>query len=75
MQDAVTMKTHLLRYFVALAEERHFGRAAQRLSITQPPLSVALKTLELVLGAVLMERDAKQVTLTPAGEAFLQDAR
>ena len=75
MQDAVTMKTHLLRYFVALAEERHFGRAAQRLSITQPPLSVALKTLEQELGAVLMERDAKQVTLTPAGEAFLQEAR
>lgn len=75
MQDAVTMKTHLLRYFVALAEELHFGRAAQRLSITQPPLSMALKTLEKDLGVVLMERDAKRVTLTAAGEAFLAEAR
>lgn len=75
MQDAVYMKTHLLRYFVALAEERHFGRAAQRLSITQPPLSMALKALEQDLGVVLMERDAKRVTLTPAGEVFLAEAR
>lgn len=75
MQDAVTMKTHLLRYFVALAEEQHFGRAAQRLSITQPPLSLALKSLEQDLGVLLMERNAKSVTLTPAGEAFLVEAR
>ncbi|MDR2333358.1 MAG: LysR family transcriptional regulator [Burkholderiaceae bacterium] len=69
------MKTHLLRYFVVLAEERHFGRAAQRLCITQPPLSTALKTLEEDLGVVLVERDAKHVTLTPAGDAFLLEAR
>lgn len=75
MQDANYMKTHLLRYFVALAEELHFGRAAQRLSITQPPLSMALKTLEQELGVVLMERDAKHVQLTPAGDAFLVEAR
>lgn len=75
MQDAILMKTHLLRYFVALAEERHFGRAAKRLCITQPPLSVALKTLEEDLGAVLMQRDAKNVHLTAAGEAFLHEAR
>lgn len=75
MQDATIMKTHLLRYFVALAEERHFGRAAQRLSITQPPLSLALKSLEQDLGAVLMQRNAKNVSLTPAGEAFLVEAR
>jgi len=75
MQDTVIMKTHLLRYFVALAEERHFGRASQRLSITQPPLSLALKSLEQDLGVVLMERNAKNVTLTPAGEAFLVEAR
>ena len=75
MQDIAFMKTHLLRYFVVLAEERHFGRAAKRLFITQPPLSVALKTLEEDLGVVLLERDAKHVTLTPAGEAFLLEAR
>ncbi|QIL81945.1 LysR family transcriptional regulator [Diaphorobacter sp. HDW4A] len=69
------MKTHLLRYFVVLAEERHFGRAAQRLFITQPPLSTALKTLEEDLGVLLVERDAKHVRLTPAGEAFLLEAR
>lgn len=69
------MKTHLLRYFVVLAEELHFGRAASRLSITQPPLSVALKSLEQDLGVVLMVRDAKAVTLTAAGQAFLQEAR
>ncbi|QNN57757.1 LysR family transcriptional regulator [Diaphorobacter ruginosibacter] len=69
------MKTHLLRYFVVLAEERHFGRAAQRLCITQPPLSTALKTLEEDLGVVLVERDAKHVMLTPAGDAFLLEAR
>jgi len=75
MQDIAFMKTHLLRYFVVLAEERHFGRAAQRLCITQPPLSTALKTLEEDLGVVLVERDAKHVTLTPAGDAFLLEAR
>lgn len=75
MQDSVYMKTHLLRYFVALAEEQHFGKAAQRLSITQPPLSMALKTLESELGVALMERNAKHVHLTPAGEALLVEAR
>lgn len=75
MQDIGFMKTHLLRYFVVLAEERHFGRAAQRLFITQPPLSTALKSLEEDLGVLLVERDAKHVRLTPAGEAFLLEAR
>ena len=64
------MKLHYLRYFAALAEELHFGRAAQRLSITQPPLSSAIKGLERDLGTPLFLRDSKRVQLTPAGEAF-----
>lgn len=69
------MKTHLLRYFVVLAEERHFGRAAQKLSITQPPLSVAIKNLEQELGVALLERGANGFGLTEAGAAFLAEAR
>lgn len=69
------MKLHLLRYFVVLAEELHFGRAAQRLAITQPPLSSAIKALEDELGVRLLERNSKQVTLTPAGAAYLAHAR
>jgi DNA-binding transcriptional LysR family regulator len=64
-----------LRYFVATAEELHFGRAARRLSISQPPLSNTIRQLEEETGVRLLERDNKRVALTPAGEAFLADAR
>lgn len=64
-----------LRYFVTLAETRHFGRAAARLHLSQPPLSRQLATLEAALGVRLLERNPRMVTLTPAGERFLADAR
>jgi DNA-binding transcriptional LysR family regulator len=64
-----------LRYFLALAEELHYGRAAQRLAISQPPLSVAIQQLEASVGARLFDRDSKGVRLTPAGEAFRGGAR
>ena len=64
------MEFRHLRCFHALAEELHFGRAAQRLAMSQPPLSVAIQQLEASVGARLFDRDSKGVRLTPAGEAF-----
>jgi len=69
------MDLRLLRYFVAVAEERHFGRAAARLHMTQPPLSRAIKQLETDLGFVLLHRSAAGVTLTAAGTALYDEAR
>lgn len=64
-----------LRYFVVVAEEASFTRAAQRLHLSQPALSAAIRQLERRLGTVLFERTGRQVELTPAGEALLTDAR
>src|SRR3954463_16248702 len=64
-----------LRGFVAVADELHFGRAAARLKMTQPPLSRQIQKLERGVGAQLLERDNRRVTLTAAGEVFLGEAR
>lgn len=64
-----------LRFFVVLSEELHFGRAARRLHMTQPPLSKAIKQLEQTLGLKLFERDSKHVVLTPVGEVMLAKAK
>jgi len=62
-----------VRCFVAVGEELHFGRAAERLAMTQPPLSRQIQKLERTVGAQLLERDNRRVQLTAAGVAFLED--
>lgn len=64
-----------LRCFVAVSEELHFGRAAERLHLTQPPVSLAIKELEEELGVTLLERSSRRISLTRAGEDALRDAR
>jgi DNA-binding transcriptional LysR family regulator len=65
----------LLRQFVAVAEELHFRRAANRLGMSQPPLTSAVRRLEEEVGAILIERRQKTARLTPAGAVLLDEAR
>ncbi len=73
--DPTAVDLRLLRSFVAVAEELHFGRAAARLHLAQPPLSQQIRRLEAAVGCELLWRTSRSVRLTPAGAAFVERAR
>src|ERR1700738_1687471 len=75
MSQGVDIKLKDLRYLVAVADARHFGRAAEKCFVSQPTLSAQLKKLEDYLGVQLIERQPKNVTLTEAGEQIVARAR
>ena len=75
MGQASDASLRQLRYFAALAEELHFGKAAARLGISQPSLTRQIQALEKIVGTHLVERTQRSVSLTPAGVAFVERAR
>src|SRR5688572_17616246 len=70
-----TLDLKTLYYFLILAEEKHFGNAAKRIGMEQPPLSLQIKKLEVKMGGKLFDRSNKRVRLTAAGEALVPEVR